>query len=808
MIWQKTRANEGRSWPLDLAAVRPHGMYRAMGRAPSWAMAAALATAAACAGPVVSPSEVTPADDESADTKVTRLKKLLAEQPNSPLAAQWREELQAAGAAAQLTHVDAANRHMNAHDLASAEAELALAANYSVTDTRYLAAKGRVAELRGRCAMLQGQIRGLLMRLEGKPYASADAPLYAQLLDSLEFLLGWQKDYPGVIELRDRAAPLLAGYKAAEARAEWEAGNADAAQARLAEAERWKADHPAVVAARKEQQQHGALAAERAAVRDLLAAGNHTAALARADQALVSHGGDSELVGMRRKAARVVIDGQLAAAVTDLGAGQWAEAAQKVAQARFIAGTDPELQKGLEVAVPGLQKPMTAALAKRAASAQSKGWSGSAWWYGQVLAAVLGADAKRDAGQAKLLGNLSEAARFHVTTRALALDKPVAAALAADLPAAVVQQSAAAMAKRLLDLGPVAATVNTGKSKQVDGLLQLQWPKLSIERTQAQQKRTKEFLDHTELVDNPEWALAQSKMSAELAKLNAATDEARPLRDTANVAESKLFQLQGQFADVKRKIAEEDKATYANTPSPCADGKLECPQTKAHLRWRANLEYYERRIAEESAKLAVLAPKLRAAQEVEEAAQKRYDAARDIAEKTSRKIPNPVYLPYSYEVTQHRVKIAAQIKLGLTAGTGKTGKPLAEAAPGIDEVLEDFASDTVMIKGQVLEPQHVPTLPDDASLTTGLVHRLVEPAMQPVLDALSRHAGRFVAKADAAKTPDEQGHWLALAWLSRAALGEPERQQVVAKLAAIYGYDPATGALKLSVLVPPPPPKK
>lgn len=808
MNWQKMRTNDAPSWPGDPLAPRPRRTAWSNFAARWGVLAAATLGASACAGPIATQSEVAPAADESADTKVARLKKLLAEQPDSPLAPQWREKLQAAGSSAQLAHVDAANRHLNAHDLAAAEAELALAANYSATDTRYLAAKGRVGELRGRCAMLQGQVRGLLQRLEGKPYASADAPLYAQLQDNVEFLLGWQKDYPGVAELRDRAAPLLAAHKAAEARAEWQAGNAEAAQARLAEAEHWKADHPAVQAARQEQKQHGALAADRAAVRDLLAAGNHAAALARADQALVAHAGDPELLAMRRKAARVVIDGQLAAAVTDLGAGQWTEAAQKVAQARFTAGTDPELQKGLDVAVPGLQKPMTAALAKRAASAQAKGWSGSAWWYGQVLAAVLGADAKRDAGQAKLQANLSETARFHMATRVLPLDKPVAAQLTAGLPAAVAQQSAAAIAQRLQDLGPAAATVNTGKSKQIDGVLQLQWPKLSIERSQQPQKRTREFLDHTDLVDNPEWALAQSKMSSELAKLNAATDEARPLRDTANVAESKLFQLQGQLADVKKKIAEEDKVTYAKTPSPCPDGKLDCPQTKAHLRWKANLEYYERRIAEESAKLAVLAPKLRAAQEVEEAAQKRYDAARDTAEKTARKIPNPVYLPYSYEVTVHRVKIAAQIKLGLVAGAGKAAKALAETAPGIDEVLEDFASDTVMIKGQVLEPQHVASLPDDPSLTTGLVRRLVEPAMQPVVEALSRHASRFVAKAEAAKTPDEQGHWLALAWLSRAALSEPERQQVAAKLAAVYGYDPATGALKLSVLVPPPAPKK
>ncbi|MBI5611383.1 MAG: hypothetical protein HY902_21100, partial [Deltaproteobacteria bacterium] len=177
MNWQKMRTNDARSWPAISTAKRPRRQAWSNWLCRWGALAAAAFGATACAGPIATQGEVAPADDESADTKAARLKKLLAEQPDSPLAPQWREELQAAGSSAQLAHVDAANRHLNAHDLAAAEAELALAANYSATDTRYLAAKGRVAELRGRCAMLQGQVRGLLMRLEGKPYAAADAPL-------------------------------------------------------------------------------------------------------------------------------------------------------------------------------------------------------------------------------------------------------------------------------------------------------------------------------------------------------------------------------------------------------------------------------------------------------------------------------------------------------------------------------------------------------------------------------------------------------------------------------------------------------
>ncbi len=794
MIWQKHLQNGATAWKRTAAAT---GL--------ATVLLATVLLAMGCAGPATVASDVVAPLPDDVDAKVVHLRRQLAEHPGSPEAATWQEQLQAAKNTAELAHVDAANRYVNAHDLAAAEAELVLASSYDAIDTRLMATRGRVAELRGRCAMLQGQVRGLLMRLDGKSYAAKDAALYAQLLDSVEFLLGWQKDYPAAAELRDRAAPLIAAWKSAEARAEWQAGNAEAAQARLAEAEHWKADHPDVALARQEQQKNGALAADRAAVKALLGAGDHGAALQRADAALLAHPGDEELLAMRRKAARAVIDSQVAAAVGDLGAGRWQEAAQKVAEARHIAGADADLQKGLEATASAVQKPVLAALGKKAAAAKGKGYAGSVWWYGQLTAAVLGSEAKRDAAQAKLTAILTESAHYHLTTRVAPLDKPVAGALHAGVPEQVVQATAAAVVRQIGTLGPAGETVTTAKGKQTDGVLQVAWPKLIIERSQSQQQRTKEFLDHTEPVDNPEWGLAQSKMSAELAKLNAATDDARPLRDAANMAESKLFQLQGQLADVKKKMVEEDRVTYAKTPSPCPDGKLDCPQTKAQLRWKANVEYYDRRIAEESAKLATLAPRLRVAQETEDAAQKRFDGARDVAEKTSRKMPQPVNLPYSYAVTLHRLKVAAQLKLALVEGAVKGAAPRAETNRGLDEVSEDFTSDTVMIKGQVLEAQHAAALPDDASVTAGLARRLVEPALQPVLEALSHHATRFVAKAEASKTADEKGHWLALAWLSRAALSEGDRKKVAAQLVEQYGYDPETGALRLSVLVPPAP---
>lgn len=738
-------------------------------------------------------------EDLDAQVRYYRLK--AAKAAAGPEAEQAQARLGDAIQAAMLDHVDKANRALRDRDLAGADAEIVLASAYDAADTRVVAARGRASEVRARSAMALGQVRGLLARLEGQPFRPEQRTLWEQLAEALTWLQGWERDFPAGIELRKRAAPGIAAWKVAEAREAWRKGDADTAEARIAEAQAWQADHPDIAGLRAEQQQKGSLARDRQRVRQLVEEKQFDSALRYAEEGLRAHPGDGELAEMRAVAAKAVTDAKSAQARNAIKAGKLVEAAEALAAARQAAAGDAAAQKGLDADAKFVQKSVLALLGGRAAAARAKGHLGAAWVYGQALAAVLGPEPKRDAQQQKLSAGLDEASKYRLVYKLDPIAKDQAKELPPGYPALALSATSRAVQQALLALGPAAVTIAAGaKPAAADGQLAVSWPTYAIRRTEAPTQRQKDYLDHTELVDNPGWAEAQSKMSAALAKLNAASDEARPLREAANVSEGKLFQLQNQLADVRKRIAEEDKAAYAGKPSPCPDGSLNCAQTQAHLRWKTHLEYYERRIGEESAKLATLAPKLERLQAAEDAAKKVYDAAADAAEKSPRKVPTQAYLPYKYEVTVQTLKLTVRGVLSWTEGSGKTAVVRHQATPSLDEVQQDYVSGTVMVKGQLLEPQHASALPEDPTLAVDIANRLVTPAMGPVLDGLKLQAKRFVAKSEAATSNDERVHYLVLAWRARAALAEADRQLVSARLRDLVGLDAETGGVDLSRL--------
>lgn len=760
----------------------------------AWLTGTALAVvgallSAGCSAPVRSSPAVAAPSADDPDEKVRALRKAVVAAEPGPEAELAQAQLGEALQQAVLFHLDRAQRLLRDHDLTGAESELVLAASYDSQDPRVLDLKGRAAEVRGRCTLALGQVRGLLQRLEGQSYRPEQQAMWQQLADALGVLADWPADFAEGPKLRLRAAPGLAAWKALEAKQLWQKGDVGGAQACLAEAERWLAQHPDVVAVRDQMALQGRVTQVRAEVAALLQKGEYPAALRGADEALKSYPGDAELQGMRARAANGIAEQLVAAAKSARQAGNPVQAAAALANARQARPTEPKLVKAIDAEAAALKKLVLGTLTKQIGQAKAKGWVGAAWVKALALKAILGADPKRDAAMLKLELAMDAASSYRLAVAT----PPLAGTLAKMLPPVLVSAlNAATSAVVLRELAAVVQPewrVVLAKGGAADGRLDVAWGNLMVARSQVEEPRKKNYLDRTDMVHNPKWDEAQSAQAAALARLNAATDELRPVVDDVNAAEAKLYQLQNQLQDVRRKVEEENRAYYVDRPSPCADGKLACPQTHAAKRWKTNMEYYEKRIAEENAKLEVLAPKLARLQVTADAAKKAHDAAALTAEQTPEKTPNEVWLPYDYSVTVYTLKLAAMLQLKWVQGQGKDALVQLQTSPALDEVRQDHSCANVIVKGQLLEPQHASALPEDPTLAVELANRIAKPALEPVLAGLRLHARRWVARSESATSDDERLHFLMLAWRARAAL-EPQQVAVIKeRLHVLAGLD-------------------
>ncbi len=762
--------------------------------------AAGAMLAASCSAPVREAAPAASQVGEDPDEKVRTLRRAAATAAPGPEADLIQAQLGEALQQAVLFHLDRAQRQLREHDLTGAESELVLAASYDPQDPRVLDLKGRAAEVRGRCTLALGQVRGLLQRLEGQSYRPEQKAMWQQLADALGVLADWPIDFAEGPRLRARAAPGLAAWKALEARQLWQTGDVGAAEALLAEAERWQRDHPDVVAVREHMAQQGKVTQVRAAVAAQLQKGDHAGALRAADEALKTYPGDAQLLTSRAKAASSVAEELVAAARSARQAGNPVQAAAALANARQAGATEPKLVKAIDAEALALKKVVLGTLTRQIAVAKGKGWVGAAWVKALALKAILGADPKRDAAMLKLEAAMDAASGYRLAVATAPLAGPMAKALPPGLVSALNAATAAVVSRELASVADPQLRVALVKGGAADGRLEVSWANLAVVRSQVDELRKKNYLDRTDMVHNLKWDEAQSAQSGALARLNAATDEMRPVLDDVNGAEAKLFQLQNQLQEVRRKIEDENRAYYTGRASPCPDGKLNCAQTHAAQRWKSNVDYYEKRIAEENAKLESLAPKLARLQATADATKKAHDAAAAVAEQTPEKTPNEVWLPYEYSVTVFTLKIAAMLQLRWTQGQGKEALVHLQNSPALDEVRQDHSCANVIVKGQLLEPQHASGLPEDPTLAVELANRITRPALEPVLAGLRVHAQRWVARSEAAATDDEKLHFLMLAWRARAALQPQQLAVVKERLLVLAGLDASASTIDVQRL--------
>jgi hypothetical protein len=346
--------------------------------------------------------------------------------------------------------------------------------------------------------------------------------------------------------------------------------------------------------------------------------------------------------------------------------------------------------------------------------------------------------------------------------------------------------------------------VVTDKKAKADAKLLLGVSDAKLERTQAPEPRSKKYLDHVEIVDNPAWAEAQARQSSALLALNVATQELRPVQEGQNDGERELFNQQQQLAEIRKKIEEEDTAYYAAQPSPCMDGSIHCDGARSNVRWHANVEFYTRQIQKQQAHLAEMGPKRVKLQAAVDAKQAAYDAAQKVATDTATRVPKEIWLPYDYQV-QHETYVAAatlvaRLEQQAVAVKGKRKKATPAQAPVETRAQwqqsgEDFATGAITVKGQLLEPNHPSALPGDATVVNQVADKLLAPVLPVVIAAIGAHGERFVRAAATAKDPVAKIDQLALAWLTAPGLPTASREQVREQLGTLTAWLAEPGRL-------------
>ncbi|MSQ83759.1 MAG: hypothetical protein EXR77_12885 [Myxococcales bacterium] len=743
----------------------------------------------------VAPTTMTP-DDE-----VTSAREVAERTPAGPAADDAQAKLAVAIQNAIKFHADQAEMALAGHNLGEAESEIIAAASYDPSDASVVDLRGRAAEVRSKCTLSLGQVRGLIGRLKDSPPRTPDAALWQELSEALTTLAPWSSEFAEVTTLRAVAAPMLANWLAFLGGAAFDAGDSATAEKFLQAATAWHGNHASVIALRARLDSVGQVGVARAKVKAAVDAKQFELAVQLADEALQTFKEDAELRALRQTAATAAALAYVDAAKAALKAGAIAQTAAAVAAARQVAKDDTALGKVLDGIVKEFSKKVEKSLGGQAAADQSRGLGGAAYIKWLALRAVLGADAKRDAKIAKLDAELTLASRYLIGLQVAPLAKNQTKELPAAMPGQVANASqltvrAALQGPELAGFG--AAVLATGAG---DATVNLAWPTWSVVRRREQETRVKDYLDHTETIHNVAWDAAISSQTSAMARMNAANDELRPVLGEVNAAEGKLNDLQVQTAEINKKIASDDEQYYKERPKPCPDGTAQCPQSWANKRWKTNLDYYLKRIDEENKKLEALVPKLNRLQAAADAGIKAYDVAVDAAERTPRKIPKEVWLPYSYEVTKNMLAVKVRGEFVVREGNAKTAAVLSQLTPALDEVRQDYTTTTVIVKGQVLESKHDSKLPEDVTLTAELVHRTLTPALAALREAIGRHGERWIIKSELAKTEGERVHYLMLAWRARGALTSDRRTIVAQRLRDNAGYDAHASTVDVSRLV-------
>lgn len=724
-------------------------------------------------------------------------------------------------------HVEAGHRAFSAHDLAKAEAEYEQAAALRADDPRVVAGHAATVDVRTRGAQSLTRAKNRYQKLQAQTPTLAMRSEWTALIKDLEWLSQWPRDFPeGATLWRDARSP-VATFLLLEAQELANQGKPLEAEARVQKALAWAPGQPDAVALMEKLRGNNDVQARLTEAEANLEAGKAELALA-GFQALAKlpNAPPEVATGLREAKKRMVAD-LLLRAKDHVGLKNWPMAMTLAARARDLATDDKGLTAeaervfGLshEKALAGLRKPMQLA--------EKKKFPGAALVYAYMILTIAPNDKEARKIKAKYATAIAAEAstRLEIVTGGTETSGSTARkhkkmqeetpSGIAQLPQALVAGVRRGLAKAGLENAGIqvvaAGAALKGKKgaagKGASAKLVLTVSDDKLERADTAEVRNKKFLDRVEIIDNPAWEEAQTKQATALLALNVAMEELRPVQEGLNGADRELYNLEQQLAEIKKKIAEDDAAYYqAHPPTPCADGTLNCAQTRANLRWAANLQYYEKQVQKQKAHLTELGPKRLQLQAVVDERQRLYDQAQKVAVETPRKVQHEVWLPYEYQV--RKLTYAARAALEATLEMPQTNvvtvkgkkfggvqKPSAFTITKWAQQGEDYATGVIEVKNQVLEANHPSALPSDATVVNQLADHLLEPVVPQVIEALGGHGQRFVNAAAQAKENFAKIQQLALAWLTAPGLPVEVRERVRSQFSALTAWAPPPGKL-------------
>lgn len=715
-----------------------------------------------------------------------------------------QERLRAAVERAVTVHLGVAEAALNSHDLGAAESEVQAAAGMAADELRVTAMQARTGSIRRQGGDAVTNCRTRLQRLSAEPVQAENIAEWQGLLKDLEWLRDWSQAFPeGVTLLRDSAAP-IAAYLVGEARQQLALEQPQAAQALVKKALVWVPQDPGALAVQ------GELDAA-AAVLQVVQYGNTLIGEQRFEEATQAFGralkSSPGLAAARlglADARRQWLLAILASYAQSDKNGPIAPLLNILDQARSVAAGDAAAQAHVDqVGAPVYARIVPPLRAKLEAAIKQK-LAGAVVVYARLILSL-----QPDDKQA-----LTALERFEPTAQArvdfrVAVPLPQASKAIPSATVAAVQQrltarlhgswAAARHVDAYVPLSKKELRRKKIKALDADATLSTDLANLSIERHDTVEHRFKPYIDHTDIVPNPEWSQAQGRQSSALTRLNVATDALRPAQAEVNRAEASLHQLQDQLAEIQKQLKEEDEAFYKGKPSPCPDAKLTCDETRGHKRWSANVAYYQRGIQRETDILLKQNPMLQKQTALVDEAQKAFDTAQKVAAETPRNVPKEIKYDHPYEVTRHDIDLRGRVSLNL--GSGNVSKAVGDASVG--DALSDYSNDLTEIKGQVLEAQKANTLPDDPTLQAQVIDKLLDGALPPILDVLQRHGERLTQAASKARTELERASALMLVALAGEAVPAPARETALRQLLELTGWDAAAGIAVLERLQPP-----
>ena len=774
---------------LMIAVSNGNARFRVM----TAALAAAVALAfvlSGCSSPHVVGAAEPGSDDTDIDVAIQATESALkgARRADDRVRLERRlRELRDRGASQHVAHGDAAFAE---RDLLRADAAYRRAATYAPDDHRVQQGFAKVAQIRTRAIKAVADAREALQRWTGTPYRDDNRAAWNNLAVNLDWLGQWERDVPEAAALRSDGIPHVASFFVWDAQVQAAAGAMDGAIVTLHKALKWAPQHAEAVRLLTDWQSTADAGSVLRQSQQLAAERRFDDALALLRRALERSPGTEAIRQAERELRKLLVTDRIEAAEQADRAGQLGAAVAALAQARAVGTDDTALAATLQKRSLDIDLRAVKRIHPLFQTAVAKRLDGAALVFGRAILALL--------TDYKDVGKRMQAIEANLPQRLVYKVEVVVGTTPRQGPAGVGAAASVGLQRALGTAGVAQRHVSiVARGGKPDSTLRIDVPSFSLLRRSEPEERSKPYLDRVDVVDNPDWPQAQGRQTTALAELNGALDKLRPVLDDVNKAEANLHLMQEQLLQIRRRIADEDAAWYKTRPSPCKDGTLTCRETRAHQRWLANLDYYVGGIEKENSKLLRIGPQLRQLQQAVDELQKAFDAAQKVASDTPRRQPHEVWKTHGYQVMRHTLAIEARVDLILGVGaTQRIGR--ADRT----ETRADFSTETVMVNGQVLEPQKANELPDDASVTAELLGALAAQALPAIVDGLLHHAQRHVAAAQAARSDVERVHHLVMAALSPAALTVAAHAEALQRLADLTGWRADSGVFEFERAIP------